>query len=201
MADGAGDILLIRREAVDRPARRRISLDEILRWQAAGLVEADARFELIDGEIINMPAEGEPHLNYKIELNRFFVRALADTRRLTPDGTLMLSRFDAPEPDLYVFEGGAPTHPIDVARLHLVVEIADTSLAHDLIDKAPLYAGYGLSEYWVVDVNARKTFVFRHPRAGRYPEPDEPSFSDVLRPASLPEIELRIDDLPYVGLG
>lgn len=201
MAEGAGDFLLIRREMVERPSRRRVSIDDIFRGQHAGLVDPDARFELIDGEIINMPAEGEPHLNYKIELNRFFIRTLGETRRLTPDGTLMLSRFDAPEPDLYVFEGGAPTHPMDVSRLHLVVEIADTSLAHDLIDKAPLYAGYGVEEYWVVDVNARRTFVFRSPRAGRYPAPKEPSFSDVLRPLRLPEIALRIDDLPYVGLG
>ena len=201
MADGSGELLLIRREAFDRPTRLRVSIDDIFRWQRAGLVDPDADFELIDGEIIYMPAEGERHLNYKIELVRFFNRTLSDTRRLTPDGTLMLSTYNAPEPDLYVFEAGAPTHPIDVSRLHLVVEIADTSLVHDLVDKAPLYASFGVVEYWVVDVGARLTHVFCRPRDGRYGKPQEVAFSDWLRPLNIDEISLRIDDLPYVRLG
>lgn len=36
----------------------------------------------------------------------------------------------------------------------MLVEVVHTSLDHDLLRKAPLYASQGVAEYWVVDVNA-----------------------------------------------
>jgi hypothetical protein len=52
--------------------------------------------------------------------------------------------------------------------LHLVVEVADTTLNFDLTTKAGLYAHAGIVEYWVLDVPGRRVIVHRPPQAGRY---------------------------------
>ena len=42
----------------------------------------------------------------------------------------------------------------------LVGEISDTTIIHDLDEKKHLYAALGISEYWVIDVQAQRVFVF-----------------------------------------
>jgi Uma2 family endonuclease len=76
-----------------------------------------------------------------------------------------------PEPDLIVlnrdflsFRSSNPG-PQD---LHLVVEVADTTLNFDLTVKAALYARAGIAEYWVLDVSGRRLIVHRHPQSGKY---------------------------------
>ena len=43
----------------------------------------------------------------------------------------------------------------------LVVEVADTSLRHDLVRKAPLYIAGGVPEVWVIDLVAEVIHVTR----------------------------------------
>ena len=50
----------------------------------------------------------------------------------------------------------------------LVVEVADTSLAHDRYTKAPLYARAGIPEYWIVDLNGERIEVYREPSTAGY---------------------------------
>jgi Uma2 family endonuclease len=44
------------------------------------------------------------------------------------------------------------------------VEVADSSLAFDIGDKASLYAAAGITDYWVVDLAHGRLYVFRDPR-------------------------------------
>lgn len=191
MADGS---LLLRGAAEARV--HRFTLDDVLAMQALDILQGDRSRELIDGVIFDMASEGELHFDYKIALNRFLVRNVPEHVRVAPDATLMLSDTDAPEPDLFLFEAAARTHPFDIAKLLLVIEIADTSLAHDSNIKAELYARYGVPEYWVVDVNGRKTLVHRAPLSGRYPQLHEVAFGERLAPLRLPDLSFRLADLP-----
>lgn len=50
----------------------------------------------------------------------------------------------------------------------LVGEISDTTLATDLDQKKHLYADLGISEYWVIDVRAKRVFAFRLQEEGQY---------------------------------
>jgi Uma2 family endonuclease len=50
----------------------------------------------------------------------------------------------------------------------LVVEIADSSLDYDMRIKAPLYAGYGVREYWVIDAKTLLATVCREPSGSDY---------------------------------
>lgn len=78
---------------------------------------------------------------------------------------LVLGLDTDPIPDASVVQGGprdyAAGHPTGAA---LVVEVSDTTLSLDLTLKAELYAAAGITDYWVVDLNARVLHVLRDPR-------------------------------------
>ena len=185
---------------VEQPTRHRFTVDEVMQMVEVGLIARDARTELMDGELIDMPSEGELHLTFKIELVRFFVRAVPDDLRIAPDASLHLAPMDAPEPDLYVLNAGAPLKPIDAEDVRLIVEIADSSLGYDLGRKAAKYAEYGVCEYWVVDARARATHVLRRPDSSAYHDITAVAFDQPLRAERVPGVKLVIADLPGLKL-
>ena len=179
----------------DSPTRARFTVDDVARMVEAGLIDAGQSTELLEGEVLLMPSEGAAHIAFKAVLTRAFNRALPDSWWVAPDSTLHLSPEDAPEPDLYLLPAGAPLQPVDPATVALVVEIADSSLAHDLGRKASVYAVYGIAEYWVIDLRARRTHVLTRPEAGAYRQIDVVGFGAPLGPAALPDLVLTFDAL------
>jgi Uma2 family endonuclease len=177
------------------PVRHRFTIADVRAMLTSGVLAEDASLELLDGDLIDMPFEGELHMSFKIELNRFIVRALAETFRVVPDAPLHLSVTDAPEPDLYVIDAGSRLEPMDTAAVKLVIEIAVSSLAYDLGRKAAKYAAFGVPEYWVVNVEAGRTHVLRSPNAGAYDEISTVPFDGDLLPVQLPGLRVRIADL------
>jgi Uma2 family endonuclease len=69
-----------------------------------------------------------------------------------------------PEPDLAVVSGThgdyAAAHP---GRPHLLVEVAESSLADDRGTKGALYARAGISDYWILNLVDRVLEVCRNP--------------------------------------
>jgi hypothetical protein len=84
----------------------------------------------------------------------------------------------------------------------LVIEVADSSLAYDLGDKASLYAAADISDYWVVDVIHTRLHVFREPRTDPL-APHGSSYSnhvflqrgESVAPLAVPGSPIRVDDL------
>src|SRR5580704_7132450 len=91
------------RQTLDAPSRHGFTGEDVLRMQEAGLLLEGGKFELIDGEIIDTPSEGDTHLSLRIALTRFLNRTLPDDIAIAPDGTLRLAERDWPEPDFYLF--------------------------------------------------------------------------------------------------
>ena len=178
------------------PSPHRFTLDDVLALQAAGVIDGDARIELLDGEIIDLPEEDELHVWFKVELTRFLVRALPDDQRLAPDATLSLAPRDAPEPDIYIFPVGLLLRQTPGDQLTLIVEISDSTLQHDLKRKAALYAQNGVREYWAIDVRAQRTFVHLQPEGDGYLQRTVVGFAEPLVPTLLPELRLVVADLP-----
>ena len=76
-------------------AKRWISADEYERMGAAGIFGADARLELIEGEIYQMSPIGSPHAACVVFLSRFLNRVAGDTGIVStqnPDQTQRLLR-------------------------------------------------------------------------------------------------------------
>jgi len=174
---------------------RRFTSRDLARMVEAGLIDPDERIELIDGEIIDKGSEGEAHWNARAKLVNWLVRRLPESIMLAPDGPLRLSAENEPEPDLYLYASDKNVNDVRGDSVLLVVEISDTSLSKDKLVKAPLYAAYGVREYWIIDLANRETLVHRQPSTGNFPEPQAVGFDQELCVASAPGVSIKLSDV------
>ncbi|MDZ4761627.1 MAG: Uma2 family endonuclease [Alphaproteobacteria bacterium] len=175
------------------PERHRFTVDDVMRMQEAGIIADDDNFELIEGEIIDMPSEGEVHLDIKEALNRALIARLSTAYGLLPDGTLRLSAHNAPEPDFYIYPKPGKAFAMRGRDVLLVIEIAVTSLNHDLNRKAAIYRDHGVRECWVIDAEARATYI--HRLDGAWPALPPTPFDQPLEARLIPGLSIRIADL------
>ena len=115
--------------------------------------------ELVEGDIVEMVPQGVEHADVITELTRWLVPRVDDPWRVRPQTPLAAADRSEPEPDLALAKR-ADGHPTTAA---LVIEVAVTSQALDLQVKPAIYAGAGVTEYWVLDVPAHEVVVHTEP--------------------------------------
>lgn len=174
----------------------RFTLDDVFKMVETGILDEDARVELIEGVLVQMSPQSAPHTLAKSRLAVLIARKLNDeSAQLIIDATMRLTPITCPEPDLYIYPAGMRLLDARGPDLLLLIEVADSSLRRDLTRKAAMYAGYGIREYWVFDVRTRRTHI--HRLVGDLYGPTEVASPDqTLRPTLLPELSLRMADLP-----
>jgi Uma2 family endonuclease len=157
----------------EEPTLKRWTVAEYHRMSELGILDADGRTELIDGQILLMTAKGTHHTTTLRLLASLFDDLFNNDRSIciiTQD-PIQLDDFSEPEPDLVVVRGAildyTEHHPYP-EDIHLVVEIADSTLKQDSQVKDKLYAKAGISEYWVLDIKNRQVNVFRNPTPTGY---------------------------------
>ena len=157
----------------NRPPRKRWTREECARLETSGLLHQQ-HLELVEGELIDRMGKNRPHVNALAVIHAWLLEVFGK-EFVNQEAPIDVSPEDnpsnEPEPDVIVlnrvfwnFRSSNPG-PQD---LHLVVEVADSTLTFDLTTKAGLYARAGIVEYWVLDVQGRRLIVHRHPQAGKY---------------------------------
>jgi len=153
--------------------KHRLTVDDYYRMAEVGLLAPDARVELIDGEIIDMPPMGSPHGGTGMLLNQRFMRAVGESAIVSVGSTLILGEYSAPQPDLMLLRPRndfyRQSNPIPEDVL-LVLEISDSTWRYDREIKAPLYARHGVSDFWIVNLRKRELHCFCGPRRGEFSE-------------------------------
>lgn len=151
--------------------RHRITVDEYYRMAEVGLLAHDARVELIEGEIIDMPPIGSTHASVVMTLNKELARVIGDHALLSVQGPARLSQRSEPQPDLMLlkpredfYRAGHPS----AADVLLLIEVSDTTLRYDRDVKAALYARHGIPEVWIIDVRGGQVHCMREPKDGAY---------------------------------
>ena len=184
-------------EPADPRQRRRFTFDDVMEMLRVGVIEPDDRVELIDGELIEMSPEKSQHMRFKNGLGRHLGRILPDRLAVYVDSTLNLSAYNAPEPDVYVFDAALNESRLRGEQVDLAIEVSDSSIRTDLVRKSQLYASFGMPEYWVVDINRRVVWVHRDPDAKEqiYRDVSEHSASDRITPLRLAGFDFALDDL------
>ncbi|MBI3181873.1 MAG: Uma2 family endonuclease [Myxococcales bacterium] len=142
--------------------QRQFTADEYQMMIDAGIIAEDEPVELLEGFLVAR-ASGSPLRNRLIRrLNRHFSRALSDAYEVGVQTSLSLAR-SVPEPDLSIVRVSevdtAPQHPRSAV---LVIEVSASSLEFDR-QKARIYAGAGIPEYWIVNVHERCVEVYLRP--------------------------------------
>ena len=183
---------------IDAVQRYRFTVDQYHQMGEVGIFDPDCRVELIDGEIFEMSPIGPWHSGVVNRLNYRFVTGLRDRAVVHVQNPTIVDRRSEPQPDLMLLKPRQDfydtSHPTPEDAL-LVVEVAETSLAHDRGRKLPLYARTGVSEVWIVDRKADAIEVFRGPSPDGYRENFRRGRAEDLAPAAFPDLRLSVDDI------
>ena len=152
----------------------RLTVAQFLKMIDGGVFPEGARVELLGGLLVEKMTKHDPH--------DFGVSACGDLHRgLLPPGffvreekSIVLSRFDRPEPDVVVVRGErrdfpkAPRPP----EIILIIEVADSTYTKDRGDKWWRYAAARILVYWILNIPKRQVEVYTDPtgrgRSARY---------------------------------
>jgi hypothetical protein len=144
---------------------RRFTVDEYHRLIQIGMLTEDDPVELLEGLIVPKMPRNPPH-DGTIQISSAVLRQF-----LPPDWEVRvqcaITLLDSePEPDLAVVPGPPARFlqlhpgPLDIA---LLMEIADSSLLRDRLEKGRLYARAGIAIYWIVNLSDRWIEVYTDP--------------------------------------
>jgi Uma2 family endonuclease len=175
--------------------RRGFTLDEIEKMTAAGVIDPDEKFELIDGEIVPMNSQALPHLLMKGRLGGVLKQSSPPDLEVVQDATVVLGARTFFDADILVFRADKTRRYVEPSHVLLAVEIAETSRARDLFTKAPRYGAAGVPELWVVELNEQQTYVFRAPGTAAWGEPALVPFDEALSPGFLPSAAILLSTL------
>lgn len=185
------------------PRKHRWTHDEYLQAHELGWFE-NKRTELIEGEIVYMPAMNVKHFQGVVKSSEALQLIFAKKGFfVSTQCPLKVSEISDPEPDVAVIEGKPEdfkdAFPTTAA---LVIEIADSSLTYDRTEKASLYAKAGVPDYWIVNIKDRRLEVRRLPVKDStaifgysYSMLQMLAENETISPLVKPEVEIKIVEL------
>ena len=145
--------------AEDLIHRHRYTVEDYYRMVEVGILAPDARVELIEGEVIEMPPIGAPHAAVVTDLQNLLIGAVGGDAIVRVQNPVRLGLHDEPQPDIALVKPPASKyrrrHPA-AADVLLLIEVVDTSLRYDREVKLPLYGRKGIPETWLLDLVRRE---------------------------------------------
>ena len=90
--------------------RRLFSVEEYHRMAEAGILGADERVELIEGEIVQMAPIGPRPAGCVINANRLFFTGLGDRAVISPQNPVVIRPRSEPQPDLVLLRPRAVSY-------------------------------------------------------------------------------------------
>jgi len=182
----------------DTIARKLFTVDEYHQMWEMGLFPEDKRFELIRGEILEMPTARPSHSGSVNRLNRLFTSRLGESVIVSVQNPSSIDDHSEPAPDLALVKprGDFYTsgHPVPEDIL-LVIEISHMTLRFDTKIKAPLYAEAGIPEYWIVNILQNALEVRTEPVSGRYRNHQILRHGQTVSLCSLPDVSFWVDEI------
>lgn len=167
------------------------------------LIDADIlgerhRVILLRGEVVEKMTIGTRHAAGVNRLVRVFNFRAGSAASVSSQNPVMLDDSE-PEPDAMLLvlraDDYANQRPMP-ADVHLIVEVADSTLDDDLDESAVLYAENGIPEYWVVDLVNDRVHVHRGPQPdGRWASVVECARGQTLTVAALPGVTFAVAEL------
>ncbi|BAZ31262.1 hypothetical protein NIES4074_37340 [Cylindrospermum sp. NIES-4074] len=177
---------------------RLISVQEYHRMAETGIFHPEERLELIAGQIIKTSAKGTAHESAITRTDRLLRQHLGDKVLLRIQSPIQLDDYSEPEPDIAVVKPNPldyDDHHPDASEVFLVIEIADSSLKYDREVKALAYAKSGIIDYWILDVNGRKLYMYRLPSPDGYHSETILAEDVIVSPLAFPDCTILIREL------
>jgi Uma2 family endonuclease len=177
--------------------RRLFTVEEYHRMAETGILAADERVELIEGEIVQMAPIGPRHAGCVINANRMFFSRLGDRAVISPQNPVVIQPRSEPQPDLVLLRPRPVSYSRELpvsADVLLAVEVAETTARFDRLVKARLYARAGIPEFWLCLTMDGAVEVYREPRAGGYAGVTQYGPGQVISPLAFPDVSFAVTD-------
>jgi len=163
-----------------------------------GILHEDDRVELIRGEILQLSPMGSRHQACVDRLTRLLNRLSDLDAVVRGQGPFHLPDNTEPVPDVALLKPRedfyAEAHPVPGDVL-LLIEVSDTTLRYDRVEKLRLYAENGIPEYWVVDLTADKIEVYSRPVNGEYRNASRFGHGETVASSIIPDLSPAVDDV------
>lgn len=157
-----------------------------------GLLPAEARVELLEGEIIEMSPINSPHSGTINRLQKYLEKMLGDLYVISSQNPIQIDPFSEPQPDLAVLQWRDDfyfdKHPVPEEVIFLV-EIADSTLEKDRTIKLPIYAKVNIPEVWIVNLKAKQLEVYTLPKDSNYTQKRIYKKGDLLEGTLVPKLK------------
>jgi Uma2 family endonuclease len=176
--------------------KKLFTIDDCYKMAEVGILPADERHELINGEILVVPAPGPRHGFAVDGVNRAFVGLTQNRAVVRVQGGVVLHKFAAPLPDIVLLKPLGRVYlerNPNAADILLLIEIADSSLEQDLSVKLQLYAITEVPEYWVADLRHHRLLIYSDPSGDSYRSVRELHRGDTVAPLLLPDCPIPVD--------
>ncbi|MCY4558348.1 MAG: Uma2 family endonuclease [Chloroflexi bacterium] len=174
---------------------RRFTPAEFLALVEAGILTSSDRVELLDGVIIEMAPNGDRHAGTVDIYTEMLPSGVDQGTLLRVQGPLALDEHSRLYPDLMLLSRRAdyyrsrPPVPEDVL---LLIEVSDSSVDYDRLEKLPRYARAGIPEVWITVLPEEVIEAHTEPTEGGYRVTRRFRAGDVLRPGCFEDIEIPV---------
>jgi Uma2 family endonuclease len=142
--------------------------EDVLAMTRDGVLPEGRGYELIEGVLVKMAAQHDPHVKMIGQLLRRLNIMLPEECFVASAPSIFLSENTMLEPDIAIYPLSMKSTDVRGPDLALVIEVSDTTLRNDLGKKAALYAAHGVRDYWVVDVTGERLHRHSGPGANGY---------------------------------
>lgn len=148
----------------------RFTLKQFRTMLESNVLPENVRVELLDGYLVEQTDMKQAHANrikriYDRMNNQFAARA-----EVFAQSPIELPSDGRPLPDIALFKRGSVTddHSPQPEDIHLIIEVAESSIHQDRNFKQMLYARDGIQEYWIVNLVNNQLEIYRNPEQERY---------------------------------
>lgn len=159
----------------------------------AGLFD-DQPVELLQGDIVVMVPEREPHACYSSDAADYLRRLVGERASVRETKPVTLPNNSEPVPDIAIVQPPLRRyldhHPYP-ADIFLLIEYSNTTLATDLGKKKQIYAEAGIQEYWVSDLKNSQLQVFRDLVEGCY-QTEQTLIEGTISPLSFQDVVVDV---------
>lgn len=178
--------------------RRLFTVADYHRMAETGVLTADDRVELIQGEIIAMSPIGVRHAACVTRLTDLFTFHFRGQANVSVQNPVRLDEMSEPEPDMMLLNYREDYYAKEAPSgndVLLLIEVSDATIAYDRTIKLPLYARANIPEVWIINLVDNVIEIYRTPKGNRYTETRKAYWEDAITAVAFPDIQFTTKEL------
>ena len=179
-------------------SRHRFNVTDYYRMAEIGILHPDARVELLNGQVVDCCRISPLHAGTTHQLAESCFHQPGQRWIVSVHNPVRLDEYSEVQPDVMLIRYRADyyktRHPVP-GEVHLVIEVADASLAYDREEKLPAYGRAGIAEVWIVNLNELTVEVYREPHFNGYGSKIILQPGGQARPLAFPDAAVDVAEL------